>query len=181
MKAEARQRFAREMQLLLVLFVYLALLLGGFTMYQRLILAEHRIAYFQYGYGLIEALVLAKVILIGRALRVGKGFGSRPLIVPALYKTVSFSVFVLAFHVVEHLLFGLLTGKGPAEVFKELWNVGIDQILAQMIVLFVAFIPLFALWELADSLGEGTVWRMFFRQRRANAKDAAQGSARPPE
>jgi len=38
----------------------------------------------------LEALVLAKVILIGDVLRLGRRFEDKPLIVPTLYKTVVF-------------------------------------------------------------------------------------------
>jgi len=45
-------------------------------------LAEYQIAYLHYGVSVVEALVLAKVILIGEALRLGRGLEDKPLIVP---------------------------------------------------------------------------------------------------
>lgn len=179
MKAATRQRIVQEAQLLAMLFVYLAVLLGGVTLYRRLILAEYRIAYFEYGYSLVEALVLAKVIMIGRFLRIGEGFGDRPLIVPTLYKTVCFSIFALVFRVVEHTLSGLLKHEDVRKVLEGLWRAGIDQILAEIVVLFVALIPLFALWELGSVLGEGRLFQVFFKERRATGHDS-QDKPLPP-
>lgn len=167
MKAATKQRLVEEAQTLAMLSVYLSLLLGGFTTYRRLILEEYRIAYFAYGYSLVEAVVLAKIIMIGRLLHVGEGFGDRPLIVPTLYKTVSFSLFVLVFTVFEHTLTGLIIHRDLTRAFQDLWHTGIHQILAQMIVLFVAFVPLFALWELGDVLGPDKLRDLFFKHRQA--------------
>jgi len=43
-----------------------------------------------YGFAVIEALVLAKVIMIGEVARLGRGLERKPLIYPTLYKTVVF-------------------------------------------------------------------------------------------
>ena len=80
-----------------------------------MILAEYHITYAHYGFAIIEALILAKVILI--ATRCGWGGGLKPLIYSVLYKTIC-SLFVGAFAVLEHLTEGLLHGKGWPDVRK---------------------------------------------------------------
>ena len=49
---------------------YLALVFAAFTQYRRFLLAAHGIVYTNYWVAVIEALILAKVIMIGDVLRV---------------------------------------------------------------------------------------------------------------
>ena len=109
-------------------------------------MAEYQIAYFQYGYTLIEALFLAKLIVLGRHFHLGERFDRYPLIIPTLYKTFWFSIFVLAFNVLEHLIIGRLHGKTSAIVFDEIYAKTIWESLANVLVLCIAFMPLFAAW-----------------------------------
>ena len=91
---------------------YLTLVFAAFTQYRRFLLAAHDITYTNYWVAVIEALILAKVIMIGDVLRLGRGLEQKPLIYPTLYKTVVFTLFVGVFTLVEHAIKGLWTGKG---------------------------------------------------------------------
>ncbi|MDB6016160.1 MAG: conserved rane protein of unknown function [Pedosphaera sp.] len=55
-------------------------------------LTKYHISYLHYRVAVVEALVLAKVILVGDAFRLGRGLEAKPLIIPTLHKTVVFSV-----------------------------------------------------------------------------------------
>src|ERR1700692_1746850 len=93
-KAGLKEKFVRELINYWVTFLYLAFFFGAFAWYRRLVLAEYGISYLHYGTALVEALVLAKVILIGDALHLGRKLEEKPLIIPTIYKTVVFCVFV---------------------------------------------------------------------------------------
>ncbi len=132
-----------------------------------MILAEYQITYLHYGVGIVEALVLAKVILVGRALHLGERFKGYPLIIPILYKAVVFSVFVGVFGVVESTIDGLLHGKGIAAGVDGLMGRRFGyELLARCLITFVAFIPFFTLEDL-ELLGEGKLIRRLFRRRSA--------------
>lgn len=161
-----KRRLLEETKKLGMLFAYFALFLGGFATYRRLILAEHGIGYFQYGYSLVEALVLAKIIMLGDLLRLGRRLNDRPLAFSTFYKTVLFSLLVLVFTIGEHVLLGLLKGKGPAEAFQEMLSKGRNEIIAQTVVMFAAFVPLFVVREIGRVMGEGKLFELFFRRRR---------------
>jgi hypothetical protein len=179
-KTYLKTRLLKETKTILLVWVSLALLLGSFATYRRLLLAEYQIAFFRYGYSAIEAFVLAKVIVLGRLLGLGERFRGRPLIVPTLYKTVSFSVLVLAFSILEHLIVGLLHGDGPTKVLEDVMNKGIWEILAQVMVLFIALLPLFAVWETDRVLGEGKLFDLFFKQRASLTPNPSAESATEP-
>jgi len=166
-KAGWKQRLVRELIEYWITFLYLALFFGTYTWYRRLVLAEYRISYLHYGVAIIEALVLAKVILVGRALEIGRELEDKPLILSALYKSFVFSVFVGLFGVLEHTLGGLLHGQGLAGGWDELVHLGKDELLARCLVTFCAFIPFFAVQELGRVLGDSKVRGLLFRRRTA--------------
>lgn len=91
---------------------YLWLFLGSFTVYRRLILAETGIAYLHYGIAMIEAMVIAKVVLIGRVFGFSRRLDHLPLIVPVVYKSLLFALLVLTFGVLEKTLDGLIHREG---------------------------------------------------------------------
>ena len=144
---------------------YLTLVFAAFTQYRRLVLAAHEITYTHYWVAVIEALILAKVVIIGDALRLGRGLGQKPLIYPTLFRTVVFSLFVVGFTLIEHLIKGLWMGKGFTGGLVGFLGKGSHELLAGCLVVFVAFIPFFAFKELGRVLGEGKIWTLFFRRR----------------
>jgi len=146
--------------------VYLMLIFAAFTQYRRFLLAEYSITYTNYWVGLIGVLILSKVIMIGSAFRLGRWFEDKPLIVPTIYKAVMFSAFVLVFRVVEYAIKGLLHGDGLAAALVEFFvQKGIDEVLANLLVVLVALIPFFAVKELGRVLGRERVAALFFRCR----------------
>ena len=155
-----------------IVVAFLAWFFGVFEWYRRFVLAEYRITYLHYGTAIIEALILAKVILIGDALGLNRGEKNKPLIYPTVRKAIVFSIFVGIFAVVEHVLEGVVHGKGVAGGLATLWSEGRDEILARCLVTFFAFIPFFAFRELGMLLGEGKLRSVFFRRRTAAGSGA---------
>jgi hypothetical protein len=110
-------------------------------------------------------LILAKVIWLGDFLGLGRGLETRPLIYPTLYKATVFSGLVELFEVLEHMVGGVLHGKGVAGGLHTLWSEGKFELLARCLVTFLAFIPFFAFRELEDVLGRGRLRGLFFHRR----------------
>jgi hypothetical protein len=158
-------------------FYVSGLFFGAFAWYRRLVLAEYQINYLHYGVAVVEALVLAKVILIGDALHLGRRLEAKPLIIPTLYKTVVFSVFVGLFSVLEHTIGGLIHGKGLAGGFDELRSEGLYELLAQCLVTFFAFIPFFAFKELGRVLGVHRIRKLLFRNGAVTESGFSTGSS----
>ncbi|MBK8357853.1 MAG: hypothetical protein IPL15_02125 [Comamonadaceae bacterium] len=142
--------------------VYLTLVFAAFTVYRRILLAEHGVTHENYGFAVIEALVLGKVIMLGDG-RLGRGLEARPLIFPTLYKTLVFSALVAAFKVVEFGIKGLWQGVGFAGGLMLLSDKWSDELLANGLVLLVALIPFFAIKELGRVLGKDRLSSLFFR------------------
>ena len=118
--------------------------------------------YAHYGVALVEALVIAKVVLIGRVFGFTRRFEDAPLALPVLYKSAIFALLVMLFGVLEHLVEGWIRDKGVIGGLRQIAAVGTDEIGARMLTLTVAFVPFFAFWELGRVLGMRKLARLFF-------------------
>jgi len=144
---------------------YLTLVFASFTVHQRLVLAAHDISYTNYGFAVIEALILGKVIMIGGMLRLGRRFENKPLIYPTVFKALVFTVFVAVFKVVEYAIKGLVAGEGVAGGLAEFAEKGGDILVANSLVVFIALVPFFAMKELGRVFGRAKIGTLFFRSR----------------
>jgi hypothetical protein len=163
LKEKAREEFRKFW----AIAIYLDLMFSAFLTYRRLTLSEYGVGYFHYGAGLVEALILAKVILIGQALKLGKRFENQSLIVPVLVKTLLFGAFVAVFSVIEHVIEGLVHHETWDAIAHNLLSPGRNEILARSLMIMITFIPFFAFWETDRVMGEGKLFALFFRKRTA--------------
>jgi hypothetical protein len=158
-------------------FVYLTLLFAASTQYRRLVLAAHDISYTNYWFAVIEAAILAKVIMIGNVARLGRELDNRPLILPTLYKSVVFTIFVGIFKLIEHGIKNLWHDKPFLAGLSGFSEHEVWLFLANTIVLFVGFLPFFALKEAGRALGKGVLWNLFFRSRNRTRSAAAPSTS----
>jgi hypothetical protein len=164
-KAKLKQKAAEELRLMLLVSAYLAAFFGAFLTYRRLISREFGVTSFHYGFALIEALIIAKVILIGKALGLEKTDSRRTMAFSVLRASVLYGLLVGVFAILEHIIEGLVHGKTLAASLEALLSQGIYEILGKTLVLFVAFIPFFAFWEVGHLTGDQKLFDLFFRKR----------------
>jgi biotin carboxyl carrier protein len=150
-----------ETKKLFGIFIYLWVLLSLFSFHKALVLNEEYLLYDQ-GFALINALVLAKVVLIGEFFRVGDKLTNRPLIYPIIFKSAVFAVLLICFHIVEKTLTGVLHGE---TLFQSIPSIGGDTlqgILMVGIIMFVALMPFFAFRELDRAIGTRELHSLLF-------------------
>ena len=164
-QGDLKKKIVHEIVEYLLNVCYLAIVFAAFTQYRRLLLDAHDIIYTHYGVAVIEALILAKVIMIGEVVRLGRGLEQKPLIYPTLYKTVVFTLFVAVFTLIEHGVKGLWKGEGFTSGIVDFFGKGSNEILANSLIVFVAFIPFFAIKELGRVVGQDKIRSLFFRGR----------------
>ena len=160
-------------------FAFLAAFFGAFAWYRRFVLAEYHIQYLGYWVPLIKAAILAKVIMIGDIMHLGRKFQDKPLAVTTLYRTVVFAVFVVLFTVLEHILSALIHGKPAAEGIAEIVNMGMDEVLASCVLILVCFVPFFAMKELERMFGAEKIRGLFFRGHAEEVKTRAEVTSDP--
>ncbi|HKM91539.1 MAG TPA: hypothetical protein VJX29_13070 [Candidatus Acidoferrales bacterium] len=168
-----KRKAAHEFQELAAIFLYLAFFFCALATYSMLLLDRFHISYFTYGAALINALVIAKVILIGEYAHLGKKHEAKPLFYSALHKAFLFGLLVFAFHVLEEVIKRLVPGEGFAGALRE---VRIDDLLARSVVIFCTFIPLFGFRELQRVLGEDEFRALLFRNGTARTSEPSGGN-----
>ena len=164
-----KERAWEEFKAYWVITLYLWVFLGSFTIYRRLILAETGVPYLHYGIALIEAMIIAKVVLIGRIFGFTKRYDHLPLIVPVIYKSLLFALLVLAFGLLEKTLDGLIHREGVLSGLQKVAEVGPYEIGARTVMLTVALVPFCAFSELGRVLGLGRMGSLFFGKREVTA------------
>lgn len=162
-----KQKMAHEARELLAIFLFLALFFEVFAAYRMLLSREFQVGYVSYAAAIISALILSKVIMLGEYAGLGKRHEQRPLIVSTLYKAFVFCLLAVAFHVLEEAVKALIHHKRLAMAFEGLRLAsGRYELLGHGLVLFCAFVPFFAIWEMRRVLGGPQLYDLFFRKKR---------------
>jgi hypothetical protein len=162
------QKIGHEFVELLNSSLFIAPLYLSFTAYRRLVTGEAGTAAVEYGMALVSSLILAKIVLIGEIVGLGKRFEKDPLIVPTVVKALLFTVLQLAFNLVEHTVRGLLHHEGFLRALRSAVTAERRELLTRAAIFFFAFIPFFALRELRRVLGEAHFRHLFGRKRTAH-------------
>lgn len=160
-----KQRAYRELKEFLLLSLYLWLFLGMFILFKSIVLAEHRIEFEVHGVAFVNALVLAKFMLIVRAFHPGKQAEDAPLIYPTLFKSGIFAVALIILKILEDVIVGHFHGKGFTESIADVGGGSWKAILIYTAILFIALVPLTAFGELQRVLGESKLYDLFLRPR----------------
>jgi hypothetical protein len=169
-KARIKHTLIEETKKMLWLSLYLFAFLAALASYRAVLLGKDGAGTWPLFHCAVEALVLAKVMLIGNALRLGERFFQRRMFARTISRALAFAVFALVFSAAEELVTGWFRGKSFQEMWQVLVVTGPLLVLARGVMLFVFFVPLMALWEIARALGEGKLHAMFFElPQHANA------------
>jgi H+/gluconate symporter-like permease len=166
---DIKQKAIHEGQEFAGISLYLAFFFCAVVAYSTVLLGKFQVSYFSYGSALINALVIAKVILIGEYAHLGKKQEGRPLVLSALYKAFLFTLLVFGFHVVEEVIKQLAHGDTIASALHE---IRLDTLICRNLIVFSTFIPLFAFRELQRVLGEDNFRSLFFRTGAMSKSDA---------
>ncbi len=157
-----RVRLWEETRLMLWVFLYVFLFLAALAAYRAVLLGAKGAPLTAILQCFIEAMVLAKVMVIGNALRLGDRLRLRRRALRVILRAAAFTVFALLFAGVEELAKGLYHGHSVTQTLEELRALGPELVLARAVVLFVFFLPLFLIWEVCRVLGEAKAIVIFF-------------------
>jgi hypothetical protein len=164
-KATLRQRAMHEVKEFAILAVYLYITLGAVILMKTAVLHSQGIEFAFWGVAAIKAVVLAKFMLIGNALKIGERNSTRPLIWPTLHKAFGFLVLLIIMTTIEQAIVGLFHRQSIASSLGELVGPRLEETIAGFLIILLVLIPFFAFRILSDALGEGRLARMFFVER----------------
>jgi hypothetical protein len=140
--------------------------------HEWVVLAGHQIGFRFYGLAVVNALVLAKIMLIAEALHFAERFKDRPLIYPIAFKSIAFTVLLMAAYIVEEIAVGLFHGKTVADSFPEIGSGGVVGVLTIGAIMCIALVPFFSFREIARAIGQAEFRAMMLgpvRGRRGSA------------
>jgi hypothetical protein len=146
---------------------------------QRLILAEYMIEFSGYLVAVVMALVVGKAVLVADKMPFLRRFDHSPLIVPILFKTVVYWAFVFIARLLEalvHYLFetGGVLGFGGHVADHFSWN----RFLFIQTWILVLFLLYCTAAEISGLLGDGELFRVFFRYHPTELKRTRRQRAR---
>jgi len=159
-----KEKVAHEVRELVFIFLYLFVWFGLFTIHESIVLEQHHIGFTPYGFAAVNALILAKVMLVAQDLRLGHRFEDRPLIYPVLLKSLLFAIVFICFHVVEHVIVGLWYGKAILQSMPGFGGGGIDGVIMVGTLMSIALIPFFAFTEISRVLGPAALQALIFKR-----------------
>jgi hypothetical protein len=155
----------RELTELGILTLYLYAAFGALLLFKMATLEGHGIEWAPWGTAAVKAVLVAKFILIGRALHVGERFQTRPLIWQTVHRSVAFLAVVLVLTAIEEVIVGLLHGRAVGQSLVSLEGGTPMQLMATLVVVFMIFFPYFAFQSLGELTGERVLFRLFFVKR----------------
>jgi hypothetical protein len=171
-----KQKAYHELKEFFGIALYLWVILALFQLYRSVLLAEEHISLAHQGFAVINALALAKVLLVAKALHLGEWVEDWPLIYPTLLKSALFTIVLACFKILEEAGLGLYRGKSFQQSIADLGGGTLNGILCLSLIMFVTLIPFFVVTELQGVLGEGKLIQLFFRPRNSFAPTIEQSS-----
>jgi hypothetical protein len=170
-----KQKAYRELKEFSGIALYLWVILALFQLYRSLLLKEEHISVVAHqGFAVINALALAKVLLIAKALHLGDWADRWPLIYPTLLKSALFTVVLACFKILEDAALGMYRGKSFHESIADLGGGTLNGMLCVSLIMFVMLIPFFGVTELQVVMGEGKLKQLFLRPRSASSSATEQ-------
>ena len=161
-KLGLKQRLFDEVIKFLAIAFYLWVMFGVFALHESVVSAKDHIEYHFYGFALINALILGKVMLVAEDMHFADWYKDRPLIYPILCRAVAFSILFLVFDVVEEVLVGIFKGKTIGESIPSIGGGSPSGVFFVGIILAVALIPFFAFREVGRAIGERELHSLIF-------------------
>lgn len=160
-----KQKAVHELREYLVISFYLFVVFSLLVVYKSLVLAEQHIDFERHGFAVINALALAKVMLVAQELHFADQFRDAPLIYPTLLKSFAFTVVLACFAITEEVVIGRFHGKSFQQSISDLGGGTLNGILTLALLLFVMLIPFFGFTEIRRVFGADRLVDVFFRPR----------------
>ena len=126
-KATLHRRAFQEFRDLAILTVYLYITLGAVILMKTAVLHTHGIDSVPWGIAIVKALLLAKFILIGQAMKIGEHHTTGPLIWPTLHMVFAFLVLLVVLTIIEEAVVGLFHRQSIAASLGDLFGPRLEE------------------------------------------------------
>jgi hypothetical protein len=166
-RATFRERGLAELKEFLVIAVYLYICFTALLYLKAAILQAEGVPFAPFGLAAIKALLCAKFMSMGHALRLGERFKTRALIWPTLHKSFVFLALLFVLSLLEEVAVRLIHHRPLADAIYDVGGGTLHQLIAACVIMLLILIPFFAFRTLAEVVGEGNLVRVFLHPRHA--------------
>ena len=163
-KKTIKQRALHELRSFLILFLYLWVFLGLFVLNETIATREHGGTMVVQGFALVNALVLAKVMLVIEDLELARWLRNRPAIIVILYEAALCTTLFLVFHVIERLVVDHFRGQTVTLSDLAIGGGGVSGVLIVAVIMFVSLLPFFAFKNVSRAIGADRMRRILFHK-----------------
>ena len=151
-KPTLKARVLQEAKKFAGIFVYLWVVFIVLLAHEWIVLSENHIGFKFYGLAAINALLLAKIMLIADNARFAERLKGMPLVYPIAYKAVAFTTLLFFAYVIEEMIIGWVSGHGFLASMPHIGG-GLLGALAMWLIFCVVLVPFFAFKELERVVG----------------------------
>jgi hypothetical protein len=179
-KTTLHQRAIHEFKELVIISLYLYITLGAVILLKTAVLHDQGIEFSPWGIAIVKAVVLAKFMLLGEAIKIGGRTTTSPLVWPTVQKALALLAVLIILTAIEEAVIGLLHHKAIAASLGELFGPRLEETIAGYVIMLLILIPYCAFRVLGEALGEDRLSRMFFVSREpSRGGEKALGAPRP--
>jgi hypothetical protein len=164
-KPALHQRAMHELKELVFISLYLYITIGAVILMKTAVLHTQGIEFTPWGIAIVKAVLLAKFMLLGEAMRIGGRSTTGPLIWPTLQKAFGLLVLLIIMTIIEEAVVGLFHHQSIAASLGDLFGSRLEETLAGYLIMLMVLLPYCAFRVLEEALGEGRLARMFFVER----------------
>jgi hypothetical protein len=176
---KVKNRFVHELNEFLSAFIFIAPFVLSFATFRLYVSATPGPALFVYATALVNALVLAKIVLIEEWVRMGKRSEDKALMLSTIHKSFFFTLLFLAFHILEGAVHHLWHGQTLASSLDTELVKNKSELLGTGLVIFFGSMPFFALREVRRVIGIDAFRSLFFSRRRFEGSGQFHGLPQP--
>jgi hypothetical protein len=137
--AAVRDKAITELREFAILAAYFYIAFTALLFFKSAILHGEGIDWVPSGFAAIKAALVAKFLLIGRAMHVGERYQTRPLIWQTLYSSVAFLALVVILDLIEEITLGLIHGRTVGQTIAGLGGGTLEQMIATLVIVFLLF------------------------------------------
>ena len=161
-KSSIASRLMEEVRAYAIISLYLWVCFGTLILYETSVLRADGVEFLPFGNALIKALILGKVLVIGRAINVGGKITRNVLFHRIVLKSLAMLSLLLIFTAIEELIVGIVHGQAISKIVAEFITRSWLQNLAPIVMMLLVLVPMITFEEIDRVLGEGSLKRMLF-------------------
>jgi hypothetical protein len=164
-KSVVYERVTSEVERFAFIAGYLFVVFSAVFFFKYAILGSQEAIWAPLGFAAIKAALAAKFILLGRAFHLSEVHATKPLIWQTVQNSGVFLVLVAVLTLIEEIVRGFIDGRTIAQSIANVGGGTPEQFIATAVLLFLIFLPMFALSALSEVTSRSVLFRLFFVDR----------------